>query len=113
MLTWLVLAENVSPAVSVTEKDPPTGQQLHPTTITSEGFSVDRVTEQEPTYPHPFLALPSREGGFVDVVELVEVVVVDVELVVVEELGCIASAMTPKSDPCEVPNDRVAEDSGL
>ena len=44
------------------------------------------------------------------VVEVVEVVV---EVVVLDGLGCTASAMTPKSDPCEVPKDRVAEDSGL
>jgi hypothetical protein len=61
MLSWPALAENVSPAVSFTEKDPPAGQQSHPTIMTSEGFAVVRVTEQEVTYPHPFLALPSSD----------------------------------------------------
>jgi hypothetical protein len=52
-----------SPAVSVTLKLPPTGQQSHPTTTTSSGCDVVKGTEQEPTYPQPLLALPSRAGG--------------------------------------------------
>ena len=43
-------------------KAPQAGQQLHPTIITSEGFAVVSDTEQEVTYPHPFLALPSMES---------------------------------------------------
>jgi hypothetical protein len=99
--------------VSVTVKAPQAGQQLHPTIITSEGFAVVRDTEQEVTYPHPFFALPSSEGGLVEVV--VDEVVVDVELVdeVDDGAGCTASVITPKSLPWEVPNETVVEESGL
>ena len=80
--------------------------------ITSEGCDVVNDTEQEVTYPHPFLALPSSVGGLEEDVELV--VEEDVELVVEEDVaGCKASVMTPKSAPCAVPNAIVAEDNGL
>jgi hypothetical protein len=36
-----------------------------------------------------------------------------VECIEVAGPGRIASAITPKSHPCEVPNDRVAEDNGF
>jgi hypothetical protein len=109
MLCWPVLAVKVRPAVSLIEKDPPAGQQSHPTIMTSEGFAVVRVTEQEVTYPHPFFALPSSDGGVREPVELVVVVLDDVDVVP----GCRASVTAPKSLPCDVPNEIVADERGL
>src|ERR1022692_2395463 len=57
--TWTVLGKNESPAVSLTVKAAPFGQQSQPTTITSEDCVVVNDTEQEVTYPHPFWLLPS------------------------------------------------------
>jgi hypothetical protein len=103
--TCPVLDWNASPRLSFTEKDPPEGQQLQPTITRSDGFVVVSDTEQEVTYPHPFLALPSSDSG-----------AVDVELDEVEEVldgaGRIASVITPKSLAWEVPKARVADDSG-
>jgi hypothetical protein len=62
--------------------------------------------------------LPSRGDAAVVLVEVVdvedeEVVDVEDEEVVDEVAGLRASTMTPKSFPCVLPNDNVAEDSVL
>jgi hypothetical protein len=61
--TWTVLGVNVSPAVSLTVNAAPSGQQLQPTTITSEDYVVVSDTEQVVMYPHPFWVLPSSAIG--------------------------------------------------
>lgn len=48
----------------------------------------------------------------VDVDEVVFEVVEEVDEVV-DNVGCRASVITPKSHPCEVPNERVADTNGL
>jgi len=113
MLSGPALWTNVRPAVSFTEKEVPEGRQSQPTMITSEAWAVVSDTEHVVTYPHPFLALPSSDGGLTEVVELV--VELDVELleVVVDGAGCSASVITPKSLLRWDPNASVAEDSAL
>jgi hypothetical protein len=62
MPSWPVLGVKVSPAVSFTEKEVPTGYPSTPTMMTSSPLVVDRTAEQEVTSPHPAETDPSRAG---------------------------------------------------
>ena len=137
------LGEKVRPDESLTENAVPDGQQLQPTIMTSFDWVVVNETLQVVTYPHPpdaepsILRLLAVEEEVLEVVtveeevlevvtveeevlevvtveeEVLEVVTVEEEVLELELDGLIASTTTPKSLPCAVPNESVAEDRAL